>query len=573
MSKKAKYTGKIKLDKNTSSGRSTKGLRRLQARARTVDSSALADVRGLVGDRALRRDLLLEYLHLFQDHYGCLFVDHLAALAEEMGLSQSEVYEVATFYAHFDVVGDRDAVLPGVTVRVCDSVTCALFGGERLLKELSAKESKGVRVIRAPCMGRCECAPVAAIGQYQVDYATVSSVEYGIIEGLRSSQIPKYLKFEDYVSAGGYNLLRECINGFRETESVITEIENSILRGLGGAGFVAGRKWRLVCDTDEPLLAVNADEGEPGTFKDRFILETNPHRFLEGMLVAAWAVGATNIYIYIRDEYPGARSVLRKELEVLDAAGLIDGLNIFLRRGAGAYICGEESAMLESLEGKRGEPRHKPPFPAEFGLFGRPTLIHNVETLYWVPEILSKGAQWFTGQGRRGGQGLRLFSVSGRVKDPGVKLAPVGVTASELIEEFAGGMQEGHQFKAYLPGGASGGILPARLSDIPLDIGTLDDHGCFVGSGAVIILSEADEITHVVLNLMRFFADESCGQCTPCRVGCEKAVELMERPVWDEGLLRELSVAMADASICGLGQAAPNPLLRAFEFFQEDLPV
>ena len=550
-----------------------KGRGRMRSKGRQINASAHNDVRRLLGGRKRRRDLLLEHLHLIQDYYGCLSLDHLAALAVEMRLSQSEVYEVATFYAHFDVVGDNDTVPPPLTVRVCDSVTCAMFGGQELRKDLATKLHREVRVVRAPCMGRCERAPVAEVGHYQVDDATVSSIEKAITEGLRSPCIPEYVGFGDYERGGGYELWRRCVGGSREPESVITEMEQSELKGLGGAGFTAGQKWKLVRGAERPLMAVNADEGEPGTFKDRFIMETDPHRFLEGMLVAAWAVGAFDIYIYLRDEYPASREILLRELGVLAANGLIDGINIFLRRGAGAYICGEESAMLESLEGKRGEPRHKPPFPAEIGLFGRPTLIHNVETLYWVPKILTKGAAWFARQGRRGRHGLRLFSVSGRVKEPGVKLAPAGVSALELIEEYAGGMQPGHQFKAYLPGGASGGILPARLANIALDFGTLDEYGCIVGSAAVVILSDHDAISDVVLNLMRFFEDESCGQCTPCRVGCEKAVKLMERPEWDEALLRELSVAMADASICGLGQAAPNPLLRAFEFFREELPI
>ncbi|PPR18423.1 MAG: NADH-quinone oxidoreductase subunit F [Alphaproteobacteria bacterium MarineAlpha9_Bin7] len=550
-----------------------RGKGRIGPKGRQVKTLALEDVRMLLLDRMRRPDLLLEYLHLLQDHYGCLSLDHLAALAEELRLSQAEVYEVATFYAHFDVVENVGTIHPACTVRVCDSVTCAMFGGEDLRKSLASKNSEKVRVVRAPCMGRCESAPVAQIGQRHVDNATVLSIEQVITGGVSAPRIPVYLAFSDYQREGGYGLLRECLSGVRLAETVITEMEESSLKGLGGAGFSAGRKWRLVHNSVEPLVAVNADEGEPGTFKDRYVLETNPHQFLEGMLVAAWAVGATTIFIYVRDEYPAARKILEKELEVLGGSGLLEGFKVHIRRGAGAYICGEESAMLESLEGKRGEPRHKPPFPAEAGLFGRPTLIHNVETLYWVPEILTKGADWFARQGRRGSQGLRLFSVSGRINVPGVKVASAGITALELVEEYSGGMQNGHQFKAYLPGGASGGILPANLASIPLDFGTLDEYGCFVGSGAVVILSDQDPIAEVVLNLMRFFEDESCGQCTPCRVGCEKAVKLLEQPVWDEELLRQLSVVMTDASICGLGQAAPNPLLGALQFFREELPL
>ena len=542
-------------------------------KGRQVRKDALQDVQALLGNRLRHPGLLIEHLHLLQDHCGYLSTDHLAALAEEVGLSQSEVYEVATFYAHFDVVRDGEDPPPKITIRVCDSVTCSMLGADELRTRLESQSYGDVRIVRSPCMGRCDSAPTAQVARRYVDNANVSSIERILKEGALTPDIPSYTAFEDYENDGGYTLLRECIGGAREAETVITEMERSALRGLGGAGFPAGKKWRLVHAGTNPVLAVNADEGEPGTFKDRFIMETNPHRFLEGMLVATWAVGAHEIYIYLRDEYPAARIILEKELSILASKGLIDGIDIFIRRGAGAYICGEESAMLESLEGRRGEPRHKPPFPAEVGLFGRPTLIHNVETLFWVPEILTRGAEWFGRQGKQDCMGLRLFSVSGRVKNPGVKLAPAGISARELIEEYCGGMQNGHHFTAYLPGGASGGILPAEHADRPLDFDSLDALGCFVGSGAVIVLSDQDQIKDVVLNLMKFFEDESCGQCTPCRVGCEKAVKLMERPVWDEKLLRELSAAMVDASICGLGQAAPNPLLKALEFFPNELPL
>ena len=550
-----------------------KSKRPIGPKGRQVRKDALQDVQALLGNRLRHPGLLIEHLHLLQDHCGYLSTDHLAALAEEVGLSQSEVYEVATFYAHFDVVRDGEDPPPKITIRVCDSVTCAMLGADELRTRLESQSYGDVRIVRSPCMGRCDSAPTAQVARRYVDNANVSSIERILKEGTLTADVPNYTAFENYENDGGYTLLRECIGGAREAETVITEMERSALRGLGGAGFPAGKKWRLVYAGTNPVLAVNADEGEPGTFKDRFIMETNPHRFLEGMLVATWAVGAHEIYIYLRDEYPAARIILEKELSILASKGLIDGIDIFIRRGAGAYICGEESAMLESLEGRRGEPRHKPPFPAEVGLFGRPTLIHNVETLFWVPEILTRGAEWFGRQGKQDCMGLRLFSVSGRVKNPGVKLAPAGISARELIEEYCGGMQNGHHFTAYLPGGASGGILPAEHADQPLDFDSLDALGCFVGSGAVIVLSDQDQIKDVVLNLMKFFEDESCGQCTPCRVGCEKAVKLMERPVWDEKLLRELSAAMADASICGLGQAAPNPLLKALEFFPNELPL
>lgn len=544
------------------------------SKGRQVSIDSLAHVRSLLGDQSPRRsDLLIEYLHLLQDHYGYLSTDTLAALAEEMGMSQAEVYEVATFYAHFYVVKESEKPPPKVTVRVCDSVTCAMFGADKLRDQLVSKNYKNVRVVRAPCMGRCDTAPTVQIANRYVDDANVSSVTRVLSEQELSVIIPNFMDFGHYESKGGYKLLRDCYSGALNAESLIAEMEKSALRGLGGAGFPTGQKWRLVSGQENVVLAVNADEGEPGTFKDRFVLETNPHQFLEGMLVAAWAVDAKEIYIYLRDEYPASHEILTKELAIVSENGLNNGTKLFLRRGAGAYICGEESAMLESLEGRRGEPRHKPPFPSESGLFGRPTLVHNVETLYWVPEILTKGAIWFSQQGRRNSKGLRLFSVSGRVENPGVKMAPAGISTMELINDHCGGVKRGHRFTAFLPGGASGGILPSKYSDRPLDFGSLDELGCFVGSGALIILGHQDPIKEVVLNLMKFFEDESCGQCTPCRVGCEKAVKLMEEPVWDERILRQLSAAMADASICGLGQAAPNPILKALEFFPDELPI
>jgi formate dehydrogenase len=541
-------------------------------RGRVVDARALDEVRALLGDRPRRRDLLIEHLHLIQDHYGRLAESHLAALADEMRLGLAEVYEVASFYAHFDIVGEGEPGPPARTVRVCDSLTCALLGGEALLGALAARLGPEVRVVRAPCVGRCESAPVAVAGKYAIEHATAGAVADALAAGQLEPLIPSYVGYEEYRAAGGYRLLDDCRGGGKMPEEIIATLDASGLRGLGGAGFRSGMKWTLVRQEPRPrLLAINADEGEPGTFKDRYYLERDPHRFLEGMLIAAWAVEAGDAYIYLRDEYPHIRRILLAEIARLEAAGLAGaaGPVIHLRRGAGAYICGEESAMLESLEGKRGLPRHKPPFPSQVGLLGRPTLIHNVETIYWVRDIVERGAGWFKGHGRHGRQGLRSFSVSGRVNEPGVKLAPAGITIRELIDEYCGGMAEGHRFAGYLPGGASGGILPARLADLPLDFGTLEPHGCFIGSAAIVVLSEQDDPRAVALNLMRFFEDESCGQCTPCRCGTEKAVALLSQPVWDEPLLRELSAAMRDASICGLGQAAPNPVLSVLNHFPE----
>jgi formate dehydrogenase beta subunit len=541
-------------------------------KGRQVDPIALEQVRSLLGDRPRRRDLLIEHLHLIQDRHHALSASHLAALASEMRLSMAEVYEVASFYAHFDLVDEGETAPPSLTVRVCESVSCFLEGSDGLCRSVADRLGPGVRVVPAPCMGRCDRAPVAVVGRHHVDRATAEAVALAVEEGRIESVAPEEsTTFADYIRTGGYRLFRECLEGRQTPEALIAAADDSGLRGLGGAGFRSGQKWRLVRQSPGPrLMAINADEGEPGTFKDRHYLETDPHRFLEGALIASWAVEAEEIYIYLRDEYPQVRELLGREIRRIGEEGLVDPGKIHLRRGAGAYICGEETAMLESLEGKRGYPRHKPPFPTQVGLFGRPTLIHNVETVYWVRDIVERGPGWFSGEGRHGRSGLRSFSVSGRVKAPGVKLAPAGITVRELIEEYCGGMREGHSFKAYLPGGASGGILPARLGDVPLDFGTLEAHGCFIGSAAVVVLSDRDDIRAVALNLMRFFADESCGQCTPCRTGTEKAVALMSRPAWDEPLLTDLSTVMRDASICGLGQAAPNPLLSLFRYFPEE---
>jgi formate dehydrogenase len=548
-----------------------RGRARPLPKGRQVDPTARDAIRALLENRPRQRDLLIEYLHLVQDHYGSLSAEHLAALAEEMRLPMSEVYEVATFYAHFDVVVDEDKPAP-ITIRVCDSLSCELAGAQALLGGLAeAVDPTRVRVVRAPCMGRCDTAPVAEVGHHHVDHASVETVMATANAGHVHPEIPDYEGFDAYMDGGGYRLLRACLEGSRALDEIIDALDASGLRGLGGAGFPTGRKWRIVRGYEGPrLMAVNADEGEPGTFKDRFYLERNPHRFLEGVLIAAWAVEAQAVYVYLRDEYPAVREILLEEIARLRDAGLTAHTQLILRRGAGAYICGEESSMIESIEGKRGLPRHRPPYVAEVGLFGRPTLVQNVETMYWVRDIVEKGAEWFAGQGRHGGKGLRSYSVSGRVREPGVKLAPAGITARELIDEFCGGMQDGHAFKGYLPGGASGGILPASMADLPLEFGTLEKYGCFVGSHAVVVLGDKDSVKDAALNLMRFFEDESCGQCTPCRVGTEKAVSLMSRSGWDTPLLVEVAQVMSDASICGLGQAAANPLKSVLEYFPEE---
>jgi formate dehydrogenase len=535
-----------------------------------VRPEAAAEIRDLLGDRPRRRDLLIEFLHLIQDRFRQLHEDHIVALAEELGLAPVEVFEVATFYARFHIARPGDSERPPMTVRVCDGLTCSMFGGDELLREIGLSLEGRARVIRTPCVGRCDAAPVACVDAFFVDRAAPGEVTRAAAECLIEPVIPAYQSLEAFEAEGGYHLLRECLDGRRDREELVAAVEQSELRGMGGAGFRSGIKWRTVRQQPLPrLMVVNADEGEPGTFKDRYHLEREPHRVLAGMLLAAWVVEAHEVYIYLRDEYPQIREILLREIPRLDEAGLTRAAKVHLRRGAGAYICGEESAMLESIEGKRGLPRHKPPFPAQVGLFGRPTLIHNVETLYWLREIANRGVDWFRSHGRNGRHGLRSFSVSGRVKTPGVKTAPAGITVRQLIEEFCGGMAEGHTFHAYLPGGASGGILPAHLGNVPLDFGSLEPYGCFIGSAAIVVLSDRDDVRAAALNLMRFFEDESCGQCTPCRCGTEKARELMEQPRWNEALLTDLSMVMRDASICGLGQAAPNPLLCVLKYFPE----
>jgi len=549
-----------------------KGKVRSTPKGRAVDPRALEEVRALLGAEPRRRDLLIEHLHRINDRYGHLSAAHLAALAQEMKLALTEVYEVATFYHHFDVVKEGETPPAALTVRVCDSIACELAGSEGLLAKLPAILGQQVRVLHAPCVGRCEVAPCVVVGQNPIGNATVEAVRKAVASKETSCTKTRYIDFAAYKKAGGYRLLADCLAGKHTREGMTKIMEDSGLRGLGGAGFPVGRKWKSVAAEPEPrLMAVNIDEGEPGTFKDRWYLERDPHRFLEGMLVAAWAAGVSEVYIYLRDEYAGCRAILEKELALLKKSPPCALPPIHLRRGAGAYICGEESAMIESIEGKRGMPRLRPPYVAQVGLFGRPTLEHNMETVYWVREIVEKGAPWFAGQGRNGRSGLRSFSVSGRVKKPGVHLAPAGITIVELIDEYCGGMLDGHTFYGYLPGGASGGILPASKGDIPLDFDTLQPHGCFIGSAAIVIFSDRDQAAKAAVNLMKFFHDESCGQCTPCRVGTAKALKLMEARKWNQPLLGELSQAMMDASICGLGQAAPNPALTVMKYFPQEV--
>jgi formate dehydrogenase beta subunit len=536
-------------------------------KGRQVDPTASHEIEQLLGDKPRRRDLLIEYLHLIQDKYRQISAAHLAALADEMKLAFAEVFETATFYAHFDVVKEGEPDIPPLTIRVCDSLTCAMLGAEKLLADLQDASGPGIRVVRAPCVGRCDTAPAAEVGHNFVDHATVANVMAAAKAGDTHAHLPKYIGYDAYVADGGYKLLNRLRSGELPTDDLLKALDDASLRGLGGAGFPTGRKWRAVLGEPGPrLMAINGDEGEPGTFKDRFYLESDPHRFLEGMLIGAHVVQASDIYIYLRDEYPASREIIEREIAKLPPGGP----TLHMRRGAGAYICGEESSLLESIEGKRGLPRHKPPYPFQVGLFGLPTLINNIETLWWVRDIVEKGADWWKGHGRHERHGLRSFSVSGRVKNTGMKLAPAGITVRELIDEYCGGMADGHQFYAYLPGGASGGILPAAMDDIPLDFGTLEKYGCFIGSAAIVILSQKDSVRAAALNLMKFFEDESCGQCTPCRVGTQKAVQLMQKPVWNRALLEELSQAMRDASICGLGQAASNPLSTVIKYFPDE---
>jgi len=546
-----------------------------RTKGRQVEPEARARLQALLDGQPLRRDLLIEHLHRIQDAEGCLPVSLLAALAEAMRLSQAEVFEVASFYHHFDVVREGDGRPPALTVRVCDSLPCRLAGAEALIDALPQRLGAEVRVQRVPCIGRCAQAPAAVVDRRPVAPADVDAVSEALARGERDCPMPAAHDYAACRAAGGYRQLARLVGGELDRDAVLRELETSGLRGLGGAGFPIARKWRIVAQQPAArLLAVNADEGEPGTFKDRHYLEREPHRMLEGMLIAAAAVGCDACYIYLRDEYAGVRALLERELAALRRTPPVAGYalpHIELRRGAGAYVCGEESAMIESIEGRRGMPRLRPPYVAEVGLFGRPTLVHNVETLYWVPEILERGGAWFAAHGRRGRHGLRSFSVSGRVREPGVKLAPAGISVRELIDEYCGGMAPGHELYAWLPGGASGGILPAALADEALDFDTLQPHGAFIGSAAVIVLSQHDSAIDAARNLMAFFRDESCGQCTPCRVGTVKALGEIGKDGWDVALLRELSATMMDASICGLGQAAPNPVLSVLRHFAHEL--
>ena len=573
--------------------------RKSKLKGRQADDISLAEVRLLIGEAPHRRDLLIEYLHLLNDEYRALHDRHLVALAKEMNIPMAEVYEVATFYHHFEVVRGNDPVAD-ILIRVCDGIACELAGAQNLLAKLPAiLGNTNIKVAAAPCVGRCEQAPVAVVHQYPVLFATLDKVSAAVKNNLTTQPMakddavfdpvalaeqgvspqgemqavsPNYVGYESYRKQGGYALAKEIFEGKQDAESIIKAMESSGLRGLGGAGFPAGRKWRIVKDQVAPkLMAVNIDEGEPGTFKDRTYLERDPHRFLEGLLIAASVVGIDACYIYLRDEYHGCRELLEAELVKLKANPPFPLPNIELRRGAGAYICGEESAMIESIEGKRGEPRMRPPYIAQVGLFGRPTLEHNFETLYWVRDIVQRGPEWFSSFGRHDRKGLRSFSVSGRVNKPGVKLAPAGITIQELIDEYCGGMQDGHQFYGYLPGGASGGILPATMNDIPLDFDTLQPYGCFIGSAAVMVFSDKDKARDMALNVMHFFEHESCGQCTPCRVGTGKAAKLMQAKSWDQETLEALATVMVDASICGLGQAAPNPIRCIHKYFPEEV--
>lgn len=559
------------LDDREGVWKSGKGRGRKTPKGRQYDDQALAEVRQLLAGRPVKRDLLIEFLHLIQDAYGHLSAAHLRALAEEMRLSMAEVYEVATFYAHFDVVKEGETPPPALTIRVCDSLSCELAGAQQLKSALEeGLDPTEVRVLRAPCMGRCDTAPTLELGHKHIDHATPEKVKAAIAAQDTHAEIPNYQALDAYRAEGGYLALAE-LRKSGNWEEVQEKVLSSGLRGLGGAGFPSGKKWGFVRMNEGPrYLAVNGDEGEPGTFKDRYYLERTPHVFLEGMLIAAWAVEAEKAFIYMRDEYPAVLHILDQEIKALEAAGIVPEGYIDLRRGAGAYICGEESAMIESIEGKRGMPRHRPPFVAQVGIFDRPTLVHNVETLYWVAKICREGPEILSSVEKNGRKGLRSYSISGRVKKPGVYLLPAGSTITDLIEA-SGGMLEGHSFKAYQPGGPSSGILPAHMDDIPLDFDTLQPHGSFIGSAAVVVLSDQDKARDAALNMLRFFEDESCGQCTPCRVGCEKAVKLMQAETWDQELLEDLSAAMVDASICGLGQAAPNPIRLTMKHFSDEI--
>ncbi|MAI84650.1 MAG: NADH-quinone oxidoreductase subunit F [Rickettsiales bacterium] len=542
-------------------------------KGRDIDEDSLSEIKELIFHLPLKRDLLIEYFHLIQDKYRCIRKKHLAAISHILKIPFAESFEVATFYAHFDVIDDHCDSPPEITVRVCDSLTCELKGSQNIINELNKSVDKNkVRILRAPCMGLCDLAPACEVGHKHVTKITSDKVTKVIESNELHPKIVNGIEYEEYIKSGGYKILEKCYDGEIPFEKIVETLNDSGLKGMGGAGFPSGQKWKFVKMENGPrLMTINGDEGEPGTFKDKLYLENDMHRFFEGMLIAAWAVEASDVYIYMRDEYPGIRIKMFRELKKLYDNNIIKNTKVHIRRGAGAYICGEESAMIESIEGKRGLPRHKPPFVSKVGLFGLPTLNHNIETVFWVRDILEKGSSWFSKQGTRGRKGPHSFSVSGRIKKPGVKLVPAGITMNELLKEHCGGMEDGHKFYGYLPGGASGGILPASKADIPLDFGTLEEHGCFIGSGAIVVFSDKDDITKIVLNLLKFFEDESCGQCTPCRVGTEKAVKLLEKNNWNKDLLLELVKIMRDASICGLGQAAGNPIKSALNYFSDDI--
>ena len=548
--------------------------RRWQPKGRQAENKFYDDVLNLFKGSNFKRDELIEYLHILQDNFGVLYDKHLVALSTIINLPLAEIYEVATFYAHFNIVKNSETFEPLTVVRVCESLTCELFGAKKLLNNLKKSENKNIKVVPGPCMGRCDVAPTVCVGKNYVDKASVNSVQDVIKNKKFETIIPNYISFEDYKKNGGYNIAQQVKEGQITNDKIISLLKDSGLKGKGGAGFPTGTKWEIVSKySGKKYVAVNGDEGEPGTFKDRTYLEKDPHRFLEGAVIASLFIKASNVYIYMRDEYPSVIKILKDEILKLEKEEIIPHGHIVLRRGAGAYICGEESAMIESIEGKRGLPRHRPPYVAEVGLFNSPTLTNNLETLFWIRDILEKGPNWFADKGIGGKKGFHSFSVSGRVKNPGVKVAPAGITIQELIDDYCGGMEDNHIFKGYLPGGASGGILPAKMNNIPLDYGSkeLTESGCFLGSAAIVILSDKDDMKDVALNLLKFFEEESCGQCTPCRVGTEKTVKLMKEKIWNKEKLKDLSEVMSQASICGLGQAATNPLNSVLKYFSNEI--
>ena len=548
--------------------------RRWTPKGRQVEDKYLDEVSKLFSGLIFKRDELIEYLHILQDKFGVLYDKHLVALSTIINLPLSEIYEVATFYAHFNIVKDSKDYNPVNVVRVCESLTCELFGAHKLLQDIKKLENKNIKVVPGPCMGRCNVAPTVCVGKNYVDVANFDKVKKTIDEKNFDPFIPDYINLCSYKKKGGYEIANKIKNGVISKKQVLGSLNESGLKGKGGAGFPTGKKWEIVSNYNgKKYVAVNGDEGEPGTFKDRSYLESDPHRFLEGALIASYFINAQKVYIYMRDEYPTVIKILLDEINKMEDEEIIPKDFFIVRRGAGAYICGEESAMIESIEGKRGLPRHRPPYVAEIGLFGCPTLTNNLETLFWVRDIIEKGAKWFAEKGSNGNKGFHSFSVSGRVKNPGVKVAPAGITIQQLIDKYCDGMADGHTFKGYLPGGASGGILPATMNDIPLDYGSkeLMDAGCFLGSAAVVVLSDHDNMKDVALNLLKFFEEESCGQCTPCRSGTEKTVKLMQEKNWNKEKLKDLSDVMAQASICGLGQAATNPLNSVLKYFSNEI--